>query len=55
MLIPYSLTPQVTALEYSEQRDLMKHPEKAEKYKALVELRARLGRSAERRVKRKKG
>ena len=38
-LIPYSSTPQVTALEYKEMRDLELHPEKAEYYKELAEKR----------------
>ena len=35
-LIPYSETPQVTALEYDEMRDLREHPEKKEMYNRLV-------------------
>lgn len=40
-LIRYSQTPQVTALEYEELRDLEEHPEKAEKYADLVARRTR--------------
>ena len=38
-LIPYSETPQVTALEYDEMRDLRKHPEKNEHYDRLAHYR----------------
>lgn len=41
-LIRYSETPQVTALEYSELRDLKKHPEKKELYKSVVNQRIRM-------------
>ena len=40
-LISYSETPQVTALEYDEMRDLKKHPEKKEYYKTIVLMRTR--------------
>ena len=35
-LIPYSETPQVTALEYDEMRDLREHPKKKEAYGVLA-------------------
>ena len=38
-LIPYSETPQVTALEYDEMRDLREHPEKKERYDRLAHQR----------------
>jgi len=38
-LIRYSETPQVTGLEYSEQRDLKEHPEKKKYYKDVVRQR----------------
>lgn len=38
-LIPYSETPQVTALEYDEMRDLREHPEKKEMYDQLARIR----------------
>ena len=38
-LIKYSETPQVTALEYSEQRDLKEHPEKEKHYKYVLRQR----------------
>ena len=41
-LIKYSETPQVTALEYSELRDLKEHPEKKEFYKSVVNQRIRM-------------
>ena len=41
-LIRYSETPQVTGLEYSELRDLKKHPEKKELYKSVVNQRIRM-------------
>jgi hypothetical protein len=41
-LIRYSETPQVTGLEYSEQRDLKKHPEKKEFYKSVINQRIRM-------------
>ena len=41
-LIKYSETPQVTALEYNELRDLKKHPEKKELYKSVVNQRIRM-------------
>jgi len=41
-LIRYSETPQVTGLEYSEQRDLEKHPEKKGLYKSVVNQRIRM-------------
>ena len=41
-LIRYSETPQVTALEYSELRDLKKHPEKKEFYKSVINQRIRM-------------
>ena len=41
-LIKYSETPQVTGLEYSELRDLKKHPEKEEHYKNVVYRRLRM-------------
>ena len=41
-LIKYSETPQVTALEYSELRDLKEHPEKKEHYKDVVRQRLRM-------------
>lgn len=42
-LINYASTPQVTALEYEEQRDLAEHPEKAGHYNGLVKQRTMLG------------
>ena len=41
-LIKYSETPQVTALEYSELRDLKKHPEKKKLYEDVVRQRLRM-------------
>lgn len=41
-LIKYSETPQVTALEYSELRDLKKHPEKEKHYQEVVRQRLRM-------------
>ena len=41
MLIKYINTPQSCALEYWEQRDLERHPEKAEFYERLVLARTR--------------
>ena len=41
-LIRYSETPQVTGLEYSEQRDLKKHPEKKKHYEDVVRQRIRM-------------
>lgn len=41
-LIKYSETPQVTALEYSEQRDLKEHPEKKDYYEDVVRQRLRM-------------
>jgi len=41
-LIRYSETPQVTGLEYSEQRDLKKHPEKKKHYEDVVRQRLRM-------------
>ena len=41
-LIKYSETPQVTALEYSEQRDLKQHPEKKSFYENVVYQRLRM-------------
>ena len=41
-LIKYSETPQVTALEYSELRDLKEHPEKKEHYENVVRQRLRM-------------
>ena len=41
MLIKYSQTPQSCALEYAEQRDLARHPEKEEFYANLVFFRTR--------------
>lgn len=41
-LIKYSETPQVTALEYSELRDLKKHPEKKDHYEFVVRQRLRM-------------
>ena len=40
-LISYNQTPQVTALEYHEMRDLEKHPEKLDYYTELAERRKR--------------
>lgn len=54
MLVSYSQTPQVTALEYAEQRDLMKHPEKAEKYAAIISARTKLGKASEKKPGRKR-
>lgn len=41
-LIKYSETPQVTALEYSELRDLKSNPEKKEHYENVVRQRLRM-------------
>ena len=41
-LIKYSETPQVTALEYSELRDLKEHPGKKEHYENVVRQRLRM-------------
>ena len=41
-LIRYSETPQVTALEYRELRDLKEHPEKEKHYKDVVRQRLRM-------------
>ena len=41
-LIRYSETPQVTGLEYSEQRDLKEHPEKKEFYERVINQRMRM-------------
>ena len=41
-LIKYSETPQVTGLEYSEQRDLKEHPEKNDYYEDVVRQRLRM-------------
>ena len=41
-LIKYSETPQVTALEYSELRDLKQHPEKKSFYENVVYQRLRM-------------
>ena len=41
-LIKYSETPQVTALEYSELRDLKQHPEKKSFYENVVRQRLRI-------------
>jgi hypothetical protein len=41
-LIRYSETPQVTGLEYSEQRDLKEHPEKKKNYEDVVRQRLRM-------------
>jgi hypothetical protein len=41
-LIKYSETPQVTALEYSELRDLKEHPEKKSLYENVVYQRLRM-------------
>ena len=38
-LISYSETPQVTALEYAEMRDLKEHPGKIKHYAKLIEKR----------------
>ena len=38
-LISYGETPTVMCLEYSEQRDLMAHPEKTKEYEKLIEKR----------------
>ena len=40
-LIQYSMTPQVTFLEYKELRDLQAHPEKYSYYNQLVRDRMR--------------
>lgn len=47
-LVKYSETPQVTALEYSEMRDLQENPQKKDYYKSLIRLRL-LGDSKRRR------
>ncbi len=38
-LVKYSETPQVTALEYSEMRDLQENPQKKDYYKSVVKSR----------------
>ena len=53
--ISYSQTPQATALEYDEQRDLEAHPEKAGYYEKLIKERTMLGRDFETKGKPKKG
>lgn len=42
-LISKLMTPQVTALEYDEMRDLERHPEKQGKYDTLIKKRTQLG------------
>lgn len=39
MLIGYNRSPAVICLEHDEQRDLIRHPEKASHYAALIEQR----------------
>ena len=41
-LIKYSETPQVTALEYSEQRDFKEYPEKKKHYEDVMRQRLRM-------------
>lgn len=53
-LIDYWHTPQVTALEYTEMRDLAEHPEKQGKYDALVKKRTQLGKDFETKAPSKK-
>ena len=53
-LIDYWHTPQFTALEYDEQRDLELHPEKAGQYKKLVEKRTAIGKDFETKAPSKK-
>lgn len=53
-LISKSRSPQVTALEYTEMRDLELHPEKSGQYKSLVEKRTSLGRDFETKAPKKK-
>lgn len=47
-LIKYSETPQVTALEYNELRDLQENPHKKAYYENVVRNRLRLDRDARR-------
>ncbi len=47
-LIKYSETPQVTALEYNELRDLQENPQKKAHYENVVRNRLRLDRDARR-------
>lgn len=47
-------TPQVTALEYDEYRDLEKHPEKGSYYKSLIDKRTAFGRDFETKAPSKK-
>lgn len=53
-LIDYWHTPQVTALEYEEQRDLELYPDKQGKYDALVAKRTSLGKDFETKAPSKK-
>lgn len=53
-LIDYWHTPQVTALEYEEQRDLELHPDKQGKYDALIKSRTQLGKDFETKAPSKK-
>lgn len=53
-LVRYKNTPQVIGLEYSEMRDLEKHPEKAGYYKKLVAERTKLGKDFETKAPKKK-
>lgn len=53
-LISYPDTPQVTAMEYDEMRDLAEHPDKQGKYDALVKKRTQSGRDFETKAPSKK-
>ena len=53
-LVNYADTPQVTALEYAEMRDLELHPEKSGFYKELVRSRTKLGKDFETPSKKKR-
>lgn len=41
MLIGYDRSPAVCCLEHDEQRDLMRHPEKAEYYLKIIKKRTK--------------
>lgn len=53
-LISYWDTPQFTALEYDEMRDLEKNPDKAGAYNALIKKRTEFGKDFETKAPSKK-
>lgn len=53
-LISKSQSPQVTALEYTEMRDLELHPEKSGQYKSLADKRTSFGKDFETKSPKKK-